>query len=155
MFFLPQRFSGAVCFCYMLPLFRLPVRSGGCTPHHDRMTKVQWMYIYKLPLLLKSLKDSVQVPGESAIQRLPSHAILIATVTASLPEDQSARLFVNKTDYFLLPGWTDPPQLLLDPCHSADKKIHTSCKDLLSVDTASIQITQLPGDGKKSSASVF
>lgn len=89
------------------------------------------------------------VPGDSTIQRLPSHAILIATVTASLPEDQSTRLVVNKADCFLLPGLTDPLQLLLDPCHSADKKIHTSGEEEpLPADTATIQPTQLPGEGR-------
>lgn len=116
------------------------------------MTQVQWTYIYKLPVLLKPLKCSLhrQAPGESAIHRLPSHAILIATVTASLPEDQSARLFVNKTHYFPLPGWTDPLQLLLDPCHGADKKIHSSDRDdLLSVDSASIPVTLLQVKGRR------
>lgn len=112
------------------------------------MTRVHWMHIYKLPVLLEPLKYSLHcwVLGDSTIQRLPSHAIVIATVTASLPADQSARLFVNKADCFLLPGWVDPLQLLLDPCQSADKKIHTSGKeDQLSADTTTIKTTQLPG----------
>lgn len=116
------------------------------------MTRVHWTHICKLPVLLEPLKYSLHrwVFGDSTTQRLHSHAILIATVTASLPEDQSARLFVNKADCFLLPGWTDPSQLLLDPCHSADKKIHiTGREDLLSANTATTQTTQLPGEGRK------
>lgn len=75
---------------------------------------------------------------------LASRAILIATVTASLPEDQSVRLFVNKADCVLPLGSTDPSQLLLDPCHGADKKIHTSSREeLLSADATNIQPTQL------------
>lgn len=113
---------------------------------------MHWTHIYKLTVLLQPLKYSLDcwVLGDSTIQRLQSHAILIATVTASLPEDQSARVFVNKPDCFLLPGWTDPSQLLLDPCHSADKKIHTSGReDLLSANTTTTQTTQLPGEGRK------
>lgn len=122
------------------------------------MTRVHWMHIYKLPVLLEPLKYSLHhwVSRDSTIHSLPSHAILIATVTASLPEDQSARLFVNKADCFLQPGWTDPSQLLLDPCHSADKKIHTSGReDLLSADTTTIQTTQLAGEGRKGNGKTF
>lgn len=62
------------------------------------------------------------------MERPPSRAILIAAVTASLPEDQSAAAFVNKADCFLPPGSADPLQLLLDPRHSADRKIHTEAE---------------------------
>lgn len=75
---------------------------------------------------------------------MASRAILIATVTASFPEDQSVRLFVNKADCVLPLGSTDPSQLLLDPCHGADKKIHTSSREEpLSADATNIQPTQL------------
>lgn len=119
---------------------------------------MHWMHIYKLPVLLEPLKYSLHcwVLGDSTIQHLPGHAILIATVTASLPADQSARLFVNKADCFLLPGWVDPLQLLLDPCQSADKKIHTSGKeDPLSADTTTIKATQLPGEGRTRNEKTF
>lgn len=122
------------------------------------MTWVHWTHIYKLPVLFEPLKYSLHcwVPGDLTIQRLPSHAILIATVTTSLPEDQSARLFVNKADCFLLAGWSDPLQLLFDPCHSADKKIHTSGKEgPLSADTTTIQTTQLPGERRKRNGKTF
>lgn len=106
----------------------------------------------KLTVLLETLKYPLRswVLGDLTIRCLLNHDILIATVTASLSEDQSPRLFVSKADCFLLPGWIDLSQLLLDPCHGADKKIHTSGWDNhLSADTTSIHTTQLPGEGRK------
>lgn len=140
--------------CHCVHSHRVPTTALCITPPVTGMTRVHWTHIYKLPVLFKSLQYSLHrwVWGDSTMQRSRSHAILIATVTASLPEEQSARPFVNKADCFLLPGWTDPSQLLLDPCHSADKKIHiTGREDLLS--------TRQPGEGwwerKKTFGCVF